>query len=102
VKNPDDRLRPALACRAQVWLPPISDALVVPVSAIGDHDGRSVVTVIRDGKAEEIGITLGKEAEGCVQVVSGLAQGDLVAIKGGYGLPDGYPVEIVSKDGSTK
>ena len=60
------------------------------------------MTVIRDGKAEETGVTLGKEAEGNVQVVSGLAQGDLVAVKGGYGLPDGYPVEIVSKDDSTK
>jgi HlyD family secretion protein len=96
VKNPDDRLTPGFSCHARVWLPPVADALAVPVSAIADHDGRTVVTAIRDGKAEETAVTVGTQADGLVQVLSGLAPGDLVATKGGYGLPNGYPVETVT------
>ncbi len=99
VQNPENRLRPGLSCRAQVWLPPIADALSVPTSAIADHDGTTVVTAIREGKAKETKVTVGVQAEGRSQILSGLSQGDTVATKGGYGLPDEYPVEVVPHPG---
>lgn len=102
VDNPSNRLRPGLSCRAHVWLAEIKDALAVPVVAVADHDGTPVVTVIRDGKAAEVPVTLGSEAEGLVQVISGLEAGDLVATKGGYGLPEGYPLKIISKEDEAK
>ena len=95
LKNPDDRLRPGLGCRAKVWLPTVTDALSVPASAIADHAGSPVVTIIRDGKATETPVVVGVQAEGRVQIIRGLSPGDFVATKGGYGLPDDYPVEIV-------
>ena len=101
LKNPDRRLRPGFSCRAQVWLPPINDALVVPVSAIADHDGRTVVTAVRDGKANEVAVTTGAQADGLVQLLGGLAVGDVVATKGGYGLPNGYPVAAVLHNGDS-
>ena len=100
VKNPDGRLRSGLGCRAQVWLAPIAGALTVPITAIADHDGRAVVTVVRDGKAQETDVTVGAQAEGTAQIIAGLAEGDVVATKGGYGLPDGYPVQTVTQDGA--
>ena len=71
----------------------------MPVSAVGDHDGQTVVTVVRDGKAEETAVTAGAQADGLVQVLSGLTVGDVVATKGGYGLPDGYPVKALLRGG---
>lgn len=97
IKNPEDRLRPGLACTAQVWLPPIEGALTVPISAIADHDGKAVVTVIRNGEAKETVVSVGAQAGGRAQVIEGLSEGDVVATKGGYGLPDDYPVEIVTQ-----
>ncbi|MDO8628919.1 MAG: efflux RND transporter periplasmic adaptor subunit [Phycisphaerales bacterium] len=93
--NPDGSLRPGLACRLQIWLPEIRDAVAVPVAAIADRDGTSVVTVVRDGKAHETEVRLGTRTGELVQIISGLSPGDLVTVEGGYGLPDGCPCTVV-------
>ena len=98
VKNATDvLLRPGLSCRARVWLPEISSAIVIPVAAVADRSGISVVTVIRESRAHEIEVKLGSETHDYVQVLEGISPGDLVATSGGYGLPDGCPVKIVSE-----
>jgi HlyD family secretion protein len=90
-------LRPGLSCRARVWLPDIPDVPVVPVNAVADHSGTSVVTVIRDQKAFEVKVELGTETADLVQILKGLSPGDVVATVGGYGLPEGCPVEILTE-----
>lgn len=102
VDNKDGELRPGLACDAHVWLPEIPDALAVPLSVIGDHAGTPVVTLIRDGKTQETVVELGAETGEFFQVTSGLSEGDLVATSGGYGLPDGCPVQIVDDIAATR
>lgn len=96
IENSDGRLKPGLGCSAHIWLPEIPGALAVPAQAVADHAGTPVVTVIRDAKAVEAPVTVGVKSEGLVQIVSGLSVGDVVATQGGYALPDGYPVEVVS------
>jgi multidrug efflux pump subunit AcrA (membrane-fusion protein) len=96
VPNPDGSLRPGLGCQARVWLPEIANALAVPRAAIADNDGTTVVTLIRDGKAQEQPVQLGVETQNLVQIVKGLRPGDMVATAGGYGLPEGCPVKIVT------
>ncbi len=96
IKNEDQLLRPGLSCRVHVSLPEVADALVIPVAALADNAGTPVVTVIRDGKAYETEVTLGVETSDRIQVLSGLSAGDQVATAGGYGLPEAYPVKIVS------
>ena len=73
-------------------------------SDVGDrrpqrNDGRHL---IRDGKAKEVRVAVGAQAGGRSQILCGLSPGDTVATKGGYGLPDGYPVEIVTHPTKTK
>lgn len=96
VRNDNETLRPGLACRVRIWLPELSAAMVIPVAAVADRDGRPVVTVIRDNKAYEREVTLGKATAEQVQVLGGLQAGDLVAVEGGYALPEGCPVRAVS------
>jgi multidrug efflux pump subunit AcrA (membrane-fusion protein) len=93
--NPDGSLRPGLACRLQIWLPEIRDAVAVPVTAIADRDGVPVVTVIRDEKAYETEVRLGALTNQLVQILGGVSPGDLVAVEGGYGLPDGCPCIVL-------
>lgn len=102
VTNEKTLLRPGLGCRARLWLPEIPDALSVPVSAIADHAGRAIVTVVRDDKAFEVEIQQGVQTADAVQVVKGLAVGDVVITAGGYGLPDGCPVRVVAPDETAK
>ena len=89
-------LRPGLACRVRVWLPSIADALVVPRSAVADRDGVAVLHVVRGNKAYEVRVSLGADTREDVQVINGLSPGDVVITRGGYGLPDGCPVEAAA------
>ncbi len=97
IPNPSGHLRPSLGCRARVWLPQIDQALAIPVSALADHEGRSVVSVVRDDQAFEVEVVVGVETRGHAQIISGLSRGDVVITEGGYGLPDGCPVRIQSE-----
>ncbi len=98
IENPSGRLRPGFGCRVRVWLPSIPDALAVPLRAVADRNGTTVVSVARDGKAFEVEVTVGATAGDFVQITSGLSEGDHVIVDGGYGLPEGCPVkaEIVT------
>ena len=98
IANDDYALRPGFGCHARVWLPEIADALAVPVSAIADHSGTAVVTVVREEKAHEVEIELGAQTHDWVQVLKGLSPGDIVVTAGGYGLPEGCPVRLKSND----
>jgi len=96
LSNENGLLRPGLGCRVRVSLPDIPDALVIPTAAVADRDGTPVVTVIRENKAHEVEVALGVETAKQAQITRGIESGDLVATEGGYGLPDGTPVRILS------
>ena len=100
VANEDGLLRPGLACRGRIWLPDVADAIVVPVAAIADRSGTPVVSVVREAKSYEVAVKLGAQTQEYVQIIEGIAPDDWVVTEGGYGLPDGCPVEILTQ--STK
>ncbi len=97
LRNSEGVLRPGLACRVRVWLPPVEGALVVPVSAVADREGTSVLHVVRDHKAYELDVSVGVETREYVQITDGLSPDDIVITLGGYGLPDGCPVKTRSQ-----
>jgi len=95
VVNPGE-LRPGMSGRVALPLRPVADCTAVPLAAVAERDGVAVLTVIRDGAAHEIEVRTGERAHGWVQILDGVAPGDLVATRGGYGLPEGQAVEVVS------
>jgi len=100
--NPDLKLRPNIGCRVRVELPAIPEALVVPVAAVADRDGESVITVIRDNRAYETVVQVGVRTQDLAQVLSGISAGDTVTTEGGYGLPEGCSVSVIEGAGSTE
>jgi multidrug efflux pump subunit AcrA (membrane-fusion protein) len=98
IEIPNDKglLRPGLACGARLWLPEMSGVLAIPPAAVADHAGTAVVTVVEDGKAREVEVALDTQTDDLVEVTGGLEAGQWVVTEGGYGLPDGCPVKIVS------
>ncbi|MCH8966511.1 MAG: efflux RND transporter periplasmic adaptor subunit [Planctomycetes bacterium] len=92
LQNEGGVLRPGLACRVRVWLPPIEQAIVVPISAVADREGTSVLHVVRDDKAYELEVSIGADTREYVQIMEGVSPGDLVITEGGYGLPEGCRV----------
>jgi RND family efflux transporter MFP subunit len=69
-------------------------ALVVPAEAIADQGQLQSVLVVENGVARTRNITAGERRDGQIEVLSGLATGDMVVSPRPRGLPDGARVEV--------
>jgi RND family efflux transporter MFP subunit len=66
----------------------------IPKNAVRTDSGTSFVLLVRDGKLERRAVSLGLERGTEVAVLSGIAPGDSLVVKGPQGLHDGDKVEI--------
>jgi HlyD family secretion protein len=67
---------------------------LVPKAAVRTVDGRTVVFVVRDDRAERRAITVGLENGDQVEVVSGVTAGERVVVDGPQTLKDGDKVKV--------
>lgn len=74
--------RPGMNAIVHLRVREAADAVVVPASAVFSADGRDAVWVIRDGRAEQTVVTVGVQGQDLVQIVSGVAAGDRVVVRG--------------------
>jgi RND family efflux transporter MFP subunit len=70
-----------------------SRAVVVPKSAVRNHDGRDVVFVIQGGRAERRAVTVAVVIDQDARLSAGLAAGERVALDPTPSLTDGAPVQ---------
>lgn len=92
-----DRLIGGMFARAGVRVREITGALLVPPASVlreGAEPGRGQIFVIVNGKAERREIALGVEEPHAVQVVQGVAAGDVVVIDPPVSLASGAPVQV--------
>jgi RND family efflux transporter MFP subunit len=73
---------------------PAVAAIVIPQSAVRDEDGKKIVFLVKDDKAERRAVTLGTARGSDTEVLAGLTAGDTVVVKGPTNLRDGQSVEI--------
>ncbi len=71
----------------------ITDALIVPSTAISSYGGSSVVYVVKDGTAVRTPVETGSSNTTQTVIISGLNEGDVVVTAGN--VTDGTPVSIV-------
>lgn len=83
-QNPDGRLRPGMFATGEI-LVPLDPALVVPSSAVLSLGRSRVVWVEVDENAfEPRTVSIGAKTEEKIQILSGLHEGDRIAVTGGY------------------
>ena len=70
-----------------------SRTVTVPKAALQQHNGRDVVWIVQDGRAERRAITLGLTNGDEAVVNAGLAAGERVVVKVPAGLTDGARVK---------
>jgi len=95
VKNPDTALRPGMFARVRLITRDQQDALVIPEQAIVPQGDEQYVFKVVDGKAFRNKVTVGQRRDGKVEIVGGLANGDMVVSAGQAKLRDGVIVSIV-------
>ncbi|HYN92655.1 MAG TPA: efflux RND transporter periplasmic adaptor subunit, partial [Pilimelia sp.] len=74
--------RPGMSAVAHLRVREAADTVTVPAAAVFSTDGRDAVWVVRDGKAERVEVTLGVQGQDAVQIVSGVADGQQVVVRG--------------------
>jgi len=92
VDNASGLLAPGMFARFGIGYERHEDVLTIPATAIVDEDNISVVYVVRDGEAVRRVVRIGIEANGIVEIVTGIDAGDQVVVTGQTSLRDGSRV----------
>jgi membrane fusion protein (multidrug efflux system) len=95
VANPDLLLRPGMLLTVSVFSAP-RDSLVVPELALVQVGARHFLFRIDEAeRARQVEVRVGARRAGEVEVLSGIAEGDLIVVEGTVRLRDGSRVSIV-------
>ncbi|MEB2285239.1 MAG: hypothetical protein B6D46_07465 [Polyangiaceae bacterium UTPRO1] len=93
VPNDDGALRPGMYATARFTITLPDGPLLVPDDALVFRSGKIYVPVVRDGRLVLAEVVLGYDDGRKVEIVSGLAAGDVVAMNVGQAARDGEPVQ---------
>ncbi|MGI5247011.1 efflux RND transporter periplasmic adaptor subunit [Dactylosporangium sp. CA-139066] len=74
--------RPGMNAVAHLQVRSIQDAVTVPAAAVFNVGGKDVVWLVRGGKAVQQPISIGVAGQDRVQVLSGIADGDHLVVRG--------------------
>lgn len=84
MNNPDGRLKPNMFATATVRIP-LGETLAIPVTSLIDTGNRKIVFVVQDESTfVKKDIVTGQESSGLIQVLSGLAAGDVVVTQAAF------------------
>ncbi len=95
VANSDLKLRPGMFARVQLTLGVRENAVWIPEEAIVPRGQDSTVFRIVDGKAELVLVQTGTRKVGEVEIIKGIAAGDVVVTEGTQRLAPGMQVSII-------
>jgi multidrug efflux pump subunit AcrA (membrane-fusion protein) len=95
-KNPKQTLKPGSSVRLSMVSEAVSDALVVPASAVltGADGATTVMVIAEDQHAHQRAIKVGIRQDDKLQITEGLKEGQRVVTEGAYGLPDNAKVSV--------
>jgi len=94
LKNTDGALRPGMFVRTRLIIAERPNALTIPEEALVPVGSSQYVFRVRDGKAERVKVETGVRRAGRVEIVAGLAAGDIVVTAGQIKLRDGVAVRL--------
>ncbi len=96
VASPDPALKPGFFANVEVETGGDARAIVVPEDAILPTESGIVAFVVEDGVARRRAPTLGlRTSDGGVEVLSGLAVGEALVVRGANALEEGVRVTVV-------
>ncbi len=96
--KPNSALKPGMTVTLAITARTVNDAIVVPAAALQKNadNVQYVLVAGADQVAHARNVETGIRTTDAVQIVSGVNEGDAVITSGGYGLPDGTAVKIVT------
>ena len=95
VANPDLKLRPGMFARVSLTLGVRENAVWIPEEAIVPRGQDAYVWRVVDGKAELVQVQTGTRKVGEVEIMRGVAAGDVIVTEGTQRLVPGMQVSII-------
>jgi membrane fusion protein (multidrug efflux system) len=95
VANPQLKLRPGMFARVQLTLGVRENAVWIPEEAIVPRGQDSYVWRVTDGKVELVPVQTGTRKVGEVEIMKGVAAGDVIVTEGTQRLAPGMQVSII-------
>lgn len=96
LNNPGEKLKPGMFVRVRLTFGERKGALMIPEQAVVTG-GRPMVYQVVEGKAKAVPVKLGARQQAQVEVLEGLAAGDVVVTAGHMRLKDGAAVRAVGE-----
>jgi multidrug efflux pump subunit AcrA (membrane-fusion protein) len=93
--KPDTRIKSGMFATIRLVTESRTNVLVIPRNAVINTYGSWVVFIVRDNVAQRKTVMLGLESDTTVEIISGIAEGDLVVIAGQNFLSNDEAVRIV-------
>lgn len=91
-ENADEALKPGMFLSVELETTVRENAIVVPEEAVVGEGLRHLVFVVKDNKAERRVVRIGQRQDGKVEIVEGLAVGEVFVIRGVQRVRPGAPV----------
>jgi len=92
IANPQHILKAGMFARVQIVVDEHNGVLFVPRDALLTRDGKQVVFVAENAYAIMRPIEVGLTNDLHVEITNGVNEGEMVVVKGGYGLEDGVKI----------
>lgn len=93
-QDPQKRLRSGMFAQAELVTAEKPNALAAPEGAVLTREGKTVVFVVAEGKAQRREVKTGLRADGKIEIVDGLKAGDQVIVVGQNLVNDGDNVQV--------
>jgi RND family efflux transporter MFP subunit len=92
VDEADNNLLVGMSGSADIEVDSVAGALTVPIEAVLNDNGKNYVFTVNNNKVSKVQVTTGVLTDTSAQILSGLAQGDVVATSQLTSLTDGMTV----------
>ncbi len=97
VKNVEARLRPGMFARVRLLFNDERDSVAVPEQSLIPVGDEQYLFKVVDGRAQRFKVEIGQRRDGQVEILQGLAAGDVVVTAGQLKLRDGSQVKIADE-----
>lgn len=102
VKNAEARLRPGMFARVRLLFSEARDSVAVPEQSLIPVGDEQYLFKVVDGRAQRFKVEIGQRRDGQVEVLQGLAAGEVVVTAGQLKLRDGSQVKIATDTSTGK
>ncbi|MDH5386102.1 MAG: hypothetical protein OEY18_15490, partial [Candidatus Aminicenantes bacterium] len=84
----DSRMRPGMTCLTEIIIKKIPEVIFVPIEAVFEKEGKTVVYVMGSRSARKREVALGDRNSTHIVITQGLSQGDRIALRDPFAGPE--------------